>query len=262
MENLIKAEFFKLKKSTGYKVLLVSYLILEILIQINNITNSIAYPKYNPTCTGAEWLLNQHQPSLYCDWCAITQKSYIPRSLEWLLNDHYTVIPYMIAVFLFVAFYLKGDFTAHAFYRGILCGIPRKNVFWAKLIALFAGVIPLMLVSSLTGTVLWSIYSGFGVKFGPEAVFLIAKTFAKQVLLALMLISYAVLFAVINKNQISTFGWSISILYLIPSASIRAGMPFVLPVLSVFYLNPGTTVVTILLELLVAGYIFERYDFK
>lgn len=263
MQNLIKAEFFKLKKSTGYKALLVIYLVMEILIQINNISNSIVYPKYNPTCTGAEWLLYQHQPSLYCDWCASIQKgSYILRSLEWLLNDHYTVIPYMIVVFLFVAFYVKGDFTAHTFCRGILCGIPRKKVFWAKLIALFAGVIPLMLVSSLVGTVLWSIHSGFGIKFGSEAALIIAKAFAKQALLTLILISHAVLFAVISKNQIGTFGWSISTLYVIPSASIRAGMLFVLSALSVFYLNLGTTVAVVLLELLVAGYIFERYDFK
>ena len=263
MGTLIKAEFFKLRKSAGYKMLLVIYLIMEILIQINNISNSIVYPKYNPACTGAEWLLNQHHPSLYCDWCAITQKSSdTPHNLEWLLNDHYTLMPLMAAVFLFVAFYVKGDFTASTFYRGIPCGIPRINVFGAKLIVLFAGVIPLMLVSSLTGTVLWSIYSGFGMKFDPEAVFLITKAFAKQVLLTLVLMSHAVLFAVISKNQIGTFGWSISILYVIPRVCIRAGMKFVLSALSLVYLNHGTTVAAILLELLAAGYIFERYDFK
>lgn len=257
--KLIKAEFFKLKRSTGYKVLFVIYLVMEILIQINNISNSIAYPKYNPAYTGGEWLLNQHQPSLYCDWCAMRQEHlHIPRSLEWLLNDHYTAIPYMIAVFLFVAFYVKGEFTAHTFYRGSLFGIPRKNIFGAKLIALFAGVIPLMLVSTLSGTVLWSIYSGFGIKISPESVFLIAKTFGKQIVLSLMLISHAVLFAVISKNQIGTFAWSIGTLYVVPRASVRAGMRFVLSALSVFFLKPGITVATALLELLIAGYIFER----
>lgn len=257
MGNLIKAEFFKLKKSTGYKVLLVTYLVVEILNQINNIGCSVVYPEYNPTYTGAEWLLNQHQPSLYCDGCAI-KYSYIPRSVEWLFNTHYTVIPYMVAVFLFIAFYVKGDFTAHTFYRGILCGIPRKNVFWAKLIVLFVGVIPLMLISSMAGTVLWSIHSGFGIKIGSEAVFLIAKALAKQILLILILISHGVLFAVISKNQISTFGWSISTLYVIPSLGVEWHVFY----LHFFYLNLGTTVAVILFELLAAGYIFQRYDFK
>ncbi len=54
MKNLIQAELFKLKKSTAYKVLLITYLIIEVVIQMNNISNSIAYPKYNPTYTGIE----------------------------------------------------------------------------------------------------------------------------------------------------------------------------------------------------------------
>ena len=65
MKNLIQAELFKLKKSTAYKVLLITYLIIEAVIQMNNISNSIAYPKYNPTYTGIEWLLNLRQTLLY-----------------------------------------------------------------------------------------------------------------------------------------------------------------------------------------------------
>ena len=181
----------------------------------------------------------------------------MPQRLEWLLNEHYTVTPYMIAIFLFIAFYVKGDFTSHTFYRGLLCGIPRKNTFWAKIIVLFVGIIPMMLMSILTGTVLWSIHSGFGMDFGTEAVFLIAKAFAQQFLLTLILVSHGVFFAVIAKSQIGTFLWSISTLYLIPGASIISRF-----LLLLFYLNIGTILITILLELSAAGYIFARYDLR
>lgn len=260
MKNLIRAEFFKLKKSTGYKVLLITYLIMEILIQINNVDNSVAYPKYNHSYTGVDWLVNRHQPSLYCDcyWCANAQKSpFMPQGLEWLLNKHYTVTSYMVSIFLFIAFYVKGDFTAQTFYRGLLCGIPRKNTFWAKIIVLFAGIIPMMLISFLTGTVLWSIHSGFGIAFGRKAVFLIAKAFVEHLLLTLILVSHALFVAVITKSQIGTFGWSISTMYVIPQAGIVLRF-----LLSLLYLNLGTVLVTVLLELFGAGYIFEKYDLK
>lgn len=258
MANLIKAEFFKLKKLAGYRWLLVSYLLIEILVQINNIDNSVVYPKYNPSYTGVEWLLYRHQPSLYCDGCAIAEKSpYMLQRIEWLLNKHYTVVPYMLAIFLFIAFYVKGDFTARTFYSALLCGIPRKKAFWAKLIVLFAGVVPLMLVSFLTGTVLWSVHSGFGINFGLEAVFLVAKAFAKQLLLSFILVSHAVLFAVITKSRIGTFGWGISTMYVIPKAGLALQF-----LLSLFYLNLGTILVTVLFELTTAGYLFERCDLK
>ena len=261
MKNLTKAEFFKLKKSTGYKVLLVVYLLLDILIQMNNIGNSVAYPKYNPAYTGAKWLMNRHHPSFDCDCYMCIDTKYhslhMLQRLEWLFNKHHTVAPDMIAIFLFIAFYVKGDFTSHTFYRGLLCGIPRKNTFWAKIIVLFIGIIPMMLMSVLTGTVLWSIHAGFGMEFGTEAVFLIAKAFAQQFLLTLIIVSHGVFVAVIAKSQMGAFLWSISTLYLIPRTGIISRL-----LLALLYLNIGTILITILLELSAAGYIFVRYDLR
>lgn len=242
MKNLIKAELFKLKKLTAYKVMLILYLLIEAVVQMNNISNSIAYPKYNPTYTGIEWLLNSHQ-SLFL---------------------------YLVVVFLFTAFYVNGDLVAHTFYTGLLCGMPRKDVFWAKVIAVFAGVVPLMLVYSLTGTVLWSIHAGFGMDFGLEVFFLIAKAFARQILLSLMLVSNGVLFSVIAKSKIGTFGWSFGTLYVFGVLRgnieniirIPAVSKILLFLLSLFYLNLGTFLASILLKLLAARTIFVKYDLK
>lgn len=240
MGNLIKAEFFKLRKSAAYKALLVSYLLLEAAVQMNNISNSVAYPKYNPAYTGAQWLLNLHQTLLF----------------------------YMVAIFLFVAFYVKGDFTARTFQSSLVCGVPRKGAFLAKIIPLFAGVVPLMLVPVLTGTVLWSIHSGFGMDFGAEAVVVFAKAIARQILVSLMLVSHAVFFAVITKGKIGTFAWSIGTLYVCGVLrgnieniiQILALSRILLFVLSLFYLNLGTFLVSILLKMWIAGFIFERID--
>ncbi len=241
MKNLIKAELFKLKKLTAYRMLLLIYLILEIAIQMNNISNSIAYPKYNPTYTGIEWL-----------------------------NSQQTFLLYSLVIFLFTAFYVNGDFVDHTFYASLLCGMPRKNAFLAKIIAALVGTVPLMLVYSLPGTVLWSIHTGFGMDFGAEAVFLIAKAFARQILISLMLVSNTVFFSVIAKSKIGTFGWSFGTLYILSVIMgnieriipIPAFREIVLFLLSLFYLNLGTFLASILLKLLAAGYIFERYDLK
>lgn len=242
MKNLIKAEFFKLKKLTAYKVLLIIYLLIEVVVQMNNISNSVLYPKYNPAYTGMEWLSNPHQ----------------------------TLLLYSVVIFLFTAFYVNGDFSAHTFYSSLLCGIPRKNAFWAKIISLFAGAVPLLLVYSLTGTVLWSVHSGFGMDFGTEAVFLIAKAFVRQILLSLMLVSHGVFFAVIAKSKIGTFGLSFSTLYVF--GILRGNIENIIQIsalskifmflLSLFYLNFGTFLASILLKLLIARYIFQRFDLK
>ena len=243
MKNLVKAELFKLRKFIAYKVLLFTYLIVEIAVQMNNISNSIVYPKYNPSYTGIKWMETQH-------------------SLTFL---------YSIVVFLFVAFYLKGDFVRYTFYAGLLCGKPRKSIFLAKLIAVFVGVIPLMLVSFLPGTVLWTIYAGFGMDFGVKAVFLIVKAFVvKQIFSSLLLVSNAVFFSVIAKSKIGTFGWSFGTLYVFGVLQGLIGHYTTIPVfreillfiLNLFYLNLGIFLASILLKLLAAGYIFERCDLK
>lgn len=242
MKNLIKAELFKLKKITAYKVLIFTYLIEEVAVQMNNIGNSVAYPKYNPTYTGIEWLMDP-------------QKTFILHS--------------MVIIF-YTAYFVNGDFVGHTFYASLLCGIPRKNAFLAKIIAALAGTVPLMLVYSLPGTLLWSIHAGFGMDFGAEVVFLIAKAFVIQICISLLLVSNTVLFSVIAKSKIGTFGWTFGTLYVLSvfQGNIERIIPIpafremVLFLVSLFNLNIGTFLASILLKLLAAGYIFERYDLK
>lgn len=234
MKNLIKAELFKLKKSTAYKVLIITCLLTEAAIQMNSISNSVVYPKYNPAYTGSGWL-----------------------------RQYGITLLYMAAVLFFIAFFVNGDFC-------LMCGASRKEAFLAKLIAVFAGTVPLLLISVLTGTVLWSIHAGFGMEFGVESVCFVAKVFAGHGLASLMLISNGMIFAVITKSRLSAFAWSFASLY-IPGVlrgnikhiiRIPALRDILLTLLSLFYLNLEVAVAAIILKLAVAGYIFERCDLK
>lgn len=241
MKNLIKAELFKLKKSTAYKVLIITYLLTEAAIQMNSISNSVVYPKYNPAYTGCEWL-----------------------------QQYDLTLLYMAAVLFFVAFFVNGDFVKHTFYSSLMCGVSRREAFLAKLIAVFAGTVPLLLISVLTGTVLWSIHAGFGMRFGAESIWFVAKVFAAHSLASLALISNGMIFAVIAKSRLSAFIWSFGSLY-IPGV-LRGNIENIIPVpvlrdilltlLSLFYLNLEIAVAAIVLKFAVAGYIFERCDLK
>ncbi|RKI42290.1 hypothetical protein D7V86_06870 [bacterium D16-51] len=242
MKNLTKAELFKLKKSTAYRTLFIIFLLTEIIVQINNIGNSVAYPKYNPTYTGIGWLSELHRPfSIYA-----------------------------ITLFLFAAFFVNGDFTGRTFYASLLCGTERKNAFGAKMISVFAGGVPLALVSLLPGTILWSIHTGFGMDFGIKAAFLIIKAFVWQILISFAIISHTVFFAVIAKSKTSTFVWSFGSLYVV--GVLRANIGRIIPnpalgeilkfLVSLYYLNIWTFLASVLLKLLAAGYIFEKFDLK
>lgn len=241
MKNLIKAELFKLKKSTAYRVLIITYLLTEAAIQMNCISNSVVYPKYNPTYTGSEWLQQQDLTLLY-----------------------------MAAVFFFIAFYVNGDFVKHTFYNGLMCGVSRRRAFLAKLIAVFAGTVPLLLISVLTGTTLWSIHAGFGMRFGAETVCLVAKIFAVQGLASLALISNGMIFSVIAKSRLSAFALGFGSLYIL--GVLRGNIEHIIRIpvlrdillilLSLFYLNLAVAVAAIILKFAVAGYIFERRDLK
>ena len=53
MGNLIKCEFFKLKKSLTYKLVLISFLVFEIIFIRNEITIGVLHT--GVLYTGAEW---------------------------------------------------------------------------------------------------------------------------------------------------------------------------------------------------------------
>ena len=83
-----------------------------------------------------------------------------------------------------------------------------------------------------------------------------------------MLVSHAVFFAVIAKSKIGAFVWSFGALYVF--GVLRGNIENIIQIpalskifmflLSLFYINLGTFLASILLKLLIARYIFGKMD--
>lgn len=91
-----------------------------------------------------------------------------------------------------------------------------------------------------------------------------------QSLALLMLVSNGMLFAVIAKSRLSAFAWSFGTLYVL--GVLRGNIGYIiqapalrdllLTLLSLSCLNLETALLAIVLKLVVAGYIFGRFDLK
>lgn len=112
MRNLIKAEFFKLKKSLSYKLILAGFFLTEILLVWNEI--SVGVNHTGVLYTGAQWIYRL--PS---------QASY-----------------YVVFLFLFAADFVAGEFQNRTFAASFLCGYPRRTILWAKAAVYFTGLFP------------------------------------------------------------------------------------------------------------------------
>ena len=138
MGNLVKCEFFKLKKSLTYKLVLISFLVFEIIFIRNEITIGVLHT--GVLYTGAEWFYRMPAQCSY----------------------------YSGFVFIYVADFVAGEYRNRTYAAGFLCGHPRKVLLWAKAVAYFTGLIPILLIHAVTGTVMWTIQSGFGMGMGVE----------------------------------------------------------------------------------------------
>lgn len=246
MSNLVKAEFFKLRKSLAFKVLLAMYFVFEILYTINEIGNSVLYPAYNPTFTGAEW---------FCQVPGANGTGY-----------------FAIALFLFAAFYVAGEFHGRTLYRGLLCGLLRRDVFGAKVIVFTVGAVLLLLVHIVTGTTLWTIHSGFGMDSSDGVALFFTKAIASLLLQLLILVSHALLFAVMTKNKIGAFALGYGVLDVLGLPFWRTSVRSDLVVFTyIDYLQASwessmwallVCAAEVILMLLAAGYLFARCDLK
>lgn len=76
MLNLIKTEFFKLRKSFAYKFMLGTYLLFEVWYNMNEVSNGILYT--GVSYTGSEWFF-QMPPLLYAD--TRVKRFFLPKRL-------------------------------------------------------------------------------------------------------------------------------------------------------------------------------------
>ena len=111
MNNLLKAEFFKLHKSFGYKVLLAVCVCIGVIFGIVVIRNG----------SGARG----------ADYAAIMGSGFL-----------YNVV----LVSVFAAGYIGSAYSNRTFAAEIACGASRRELFTAKSIVFFIAILPLILV--------------------------------------------------------------------------------------------------------------------
>lgn len=130
MGNLVKAEWFKLSKSLGYKILITCCI-----------------------CTGIFFsvivVLGDRELCAY----------------DVLTNCIDMLIVHSIFGNTFAAVFIGSEFKNNTFGNSLLNGQPRYKLFLAKVIVFFAGFFQMLFIIWLTTVIIVSYYNGFGMDF-------------------------------------------------------------------------------------------------
>lgn len=175
MKNLIKAEWFKLSKSAGYKVLLLCNAV-SVLTSVLLLVAGSTSPGYEMLVIGLTSIL------------------------------HHSVIGY-----LFAAVFICSEFSNRTFGMSLLCGSSRKKVVLSKIIAYLIGMTILFLVYVCATTLVMTLANGFGVgaKYIKEVVLLLVCGILGNMAIS----SVIILVATIAKKTITTIGIGIGLTY-------------------------------------------------
>lgn len=195
MGNLLKAEFFKLHKSLGYKVLLVVCVGIGVIFGIVVIRN------------GSE--------AKGADYVAIMGSGFL-----------YNVVLMSI----FAADYIGSAYTNRTFAAEIACGASRRELFTAKLIVFFIGILPLIIVYDLVTVFILTVQNGFGMAWNMHTIRFITQRIVFSILCNFSMGSYIMLNAYLVKNKVAAIGSGIGSLYLLNQCCINERNPILLKV--------------------------------
>ncbi len=134
MINFIKAEWFKLIKPTGFKVLILCSVV------IGNLCLLVSYLEGKVTTLGYDELV---------------------MSLKMILYS--SLLGYMLA-----AIFICNEFTQKGFGNVLLCGFTRKKIFFAKLIVFLIGFFLICLAFMAVPLVI-ALANGFGAELAEES---------------------------------------------------------------------------------------------
>lgn len=180
MKNLIKAEWFKLTKSFGFKVLLL--------------------------CNAAS-LFTTVFLLVFAEAPGLGHRMFIS-ALGYIL--HHTIIGTV-----FAAVFLCNEFSGRTFGTSLLCGCSRREIFLSKILVFFAGLLSLFLVYVGITTIVVSVVSGFGMEWSAktcrEVFFLLFCGMSGCVTMGAVII----LVATITKKAVATIGTGIGSMYIL-----------------------------------------------
>lgn len=178
MRNLLKAEWFKLSKSFGFKLLLLcnaASFITTIVLMTAVSTDRAGYQLF------------------------LVDLSYIL---------HHSVIGY-----LFAAVFVSGEFSNRTFGMSILSGNSKRKIFAAKEIVFLAGFELLFLVYTLVSTITAILFNGFGLPFSFDSCLQIIELLLLGILGYAAVGAVMLFIVILTKKTIGTIGVGIAFTY-------------------------------------------------
>ena len=238
MRDLIRAEWFKLVKSTGFKVLLI--------------------------CNGATVFT-----TLLLLVVGAKGTGYNSLIIDLTYVLHHAVVGY-----LFAAVFLCGEFSNRNFGMSLLCGYSRRTVFLSKALVFLFGQLLLFLTYTGITTIIMSLGNGFGKKFTMDIFLLLICGILGYMTMG----TVTVLIATITRKTILAIGIGLGSTYALMWLETNIGESR-LPLLRYTYIyqigqleswgegfSPGiflvVTLITIILSLAVATFVFDRTELK
>ena len=129
-----------------------------------------------------------------------------------------------VLISVFTADFVCMEFSNRTFDNALLCGTSRKNVFLAKLMVYFPGLLILILVPLAAGTGVATLRNGFGADWNAVALE-VESEFLAYILYRFSMAAFAILVASIIQNPIGTLGISIAGIYLVTLNQSTIGNP-------------------------------------
>ncbi|MCM1541128.1 MAG: ABC transporter permease [Blautia sp.] len=245
MKNLIKAEFFKLFKSTGYRIMLALSVGVGLFFASFAVSHASRMSGY-----------------------------------AVLSNMVSFVLFHFIFTGSFTAVFLCGEFSDRTMGTGLFCGLPRRSVFLSKLAAYFAGLLVLLSMVVVVPTVIISKVNGFGIELTAANNMTILTQIIFFWLVCSAMGGFFLFLALATKSAIATIGVGLGIaqsLLVLTSNYVNSGVERYAPAKYSFvyqmfvledweHLQKGlfleVSLITLAVTLIASAWIFERSELK
>ncbi|MCM1500504.1 MAG: ABC transporter permease, partial [Clostridium sp.] len=180
MKNLIKAEFFKLLKSFGYRMAMALSVGVGLFFAFFWIANSVKASGY------------QMLP----------------------IMDSF-VLFHTIFTSVFTAMFLCSEFSDRTMGMGLFCGLPRRSVFLAKIVVFFIGLLCLLSTVVTVPMVVMTLVNGFGMELTMAGCMEVLAQVIFFWLICMAMGGFFVFLALATKNAVATIGIGLGISYLL-----------------------------------------------
>lgn len=245
MKNMIRAEFYKLSKSFGYKVMLA----LAVGVGL-----------------------------FFCCFAAGSPAGISGYRMLPIMDSF--VMFHTIFTSVFTAVFLCTEFSDRTMGMSLFCGLPRRSVFLSKLVVYFTGLWCLLSVVVVVPVVVMSIRNGFGLELTSDGCMEVLGQMVFFWLVTAAMGGFFIFLALVTKNVVATMGAGLGIafcLLVMASNYLNSGMEEYAPAKYTFvyqmfvladweHLHKGlffmVCLITLIVTLVLSMMLFERTELK